>query len=204
MTQLKQLRAKVGPGEFAQVIPTAFQDSLLSSLLEQVTLADQRLISANQDLGSKNSEVVKITAQVEDLRTKVTNRVQGILLGLDAKLESAKQGLKHLEEAINKATQTDIARAEETRPYFEARRKLDELQRFSQVLYMKVASEQVDQSLPKTTAVELVERAVPPIRPISPNRPRAAALMLLGIIFDLAGFRILKGKPELDRIPRPA
>jgi hypothetical protein len=63
---------------------------------------------------------------------------------------------------------------------------LEELQRFRQILDMKIANEKVGLALPKTMMVEIVDRAVPPQRPISPNLPRALALITLGILLDIA------------------
>ena len=54
-----------------------------------------------------------------------------------------------------------------TQPYFEAKRQLEELQRFRQTLDAKIASEKIDVELPKTMMVEIVDRAVPPSSPSS-------------------------------------
>ena len=49
----------------------------------------------------------------------------------------------------------------------DAKRELDELQRFRQILDMKIASEKIDVELPKTMMVEIVDKAVPPSSPSS-------------------------------------
>ena len=53
----------------------------------------------------------------------------------------------------------------------EARRRRDELERFSQVLFTKLAAEKMDLSLPATSMVQVVDRAVPGARPVRPNKP---------------------------------
>jgi hypothetical protein len=53
----------------------------------------------------------------------------------------------------------------------EARRRRDELERFSQVLFTKLAAEKMDLSLPATSMVQIVDRAVPGARPVRPNKP---------------------------------
>ena len=75
-----------------------------------------------------------------------------------------------------------MCRANQTRPYFEAKRDLEELQRFRQILDMKIASEKIDVDLPKTMMVEIVDKAVPGTRPVRPNKPLNIAL---GIIIGL-------------------
>ena len=54
-----------------------------------------------------------------------------------------------------------------TQPYFEAKRELQELQRSRQHLGSKIASEEIDVDLPKTTVVEIVDKAAPASSPSS-------------------------------------
>jgi Mg-chelatase subunit ChlD len=54
-----------------------------------------------------------------------------------------------------------------TQPYFEAKRELEEAQRFRQILDAKIASEKIDVDLPKTMMVEMVDKAVPASSPSS-------------------------------------
>ena len=79
--------------------------------------------------GPESAELQKAESSVKDLDQKITNRVTGILLGLDAKVASLKVGLENLEKEVEKATSVDIEKARQSRPYFDAKRKLEELQR---------------------------------------------------------------------------
>jgi capsular exopolysaccharide synthesis family protein len=119
---------------------------------------------------------------VEDLHRKIGRRVEGIILGLDARVLSLSNSLANLENEVALATTSDVVRANQTRPYFSAKRELEELQRFRQILDWKIASEKIDQDLPKTTMVEIVDKAVPGLRPVRPNKPLNIAL---GIIIGL-------------------
>ncbi len=184
-TILKKLK-ELTPDQLAQAIPTASQDLLLGSLLEQLTLAEQRLVIIRKDYGPENPEVLKGAAAVEDLRNKINKRVDGILLGLEARVASLQMGLKDLQAEVDKATQTDIDKASQSRPYFEKKRELEELQRFRQILYMKIASERIDLELPKTSMVEIVDRAVPGQRPVRPNKTLNIALgVVIGLVVGI-------------------
>ncbi len=182
LERLKELLKERGPEGLAQAIPTAASDALLSSLLEQVNLADQRLVSVEKEFGPQHSEVIKLKSQTEDLHQKITNRVDGILLGLQAKLTATEKMLEELQKEVEKAKSADIETAATDRPYFEAKRRLEELQRFRQILDMKIASEKIDVDLPKSTMVEIVDKAIPGARPVRPNKPLNIAL---GIIIGL-------------------
>lgn len=78
---------------------------------------------------------------------------------------------KELEQEVGTATTNDIVTAAHSRPYSEAKRTLEELQRFRTILDMKIASEQVDVALPATTMVRIVDQAHPGLRPVRPNKP---------------------------------
>ena len=181
-TLLEKLK-NLPPDKLAEAIPTTgVQDTLLSSLLDQKVLAEQRLVSLSKEYGPAHSEVLKASALVADLRTKVGERVDGILIGLEAKVDSLGMGLTNLQQEVKKAMDTDLDKAAESRPYWQAKRDLEELQRFRQVLYMKIAQERTELELPKSSMVEIVDKAVPGIRPVRPNKPLNIAL---GIIIGL-------------------
>ena len=82
LDRLKALGNELGPEGLAQAIPTAAPDAGLSSLLEQLTVAEQRLVTLEKEYGPLNTEVIKCKAMAEDLHNKIKNRVDGIMLGL--------------------------------------------------------------------------------------------------------------------------
>jgi polysaccharide biosynthesis transport protein len=185
VTLLERLRAlgkDLGLEGLAQAIPTAAADNLLGSLLEQLTMVEQKLVTLEKDYGPLSAEVIKCKAMADDLHSKIKSRVDGIMLGLEARVLSLSNSLDNLEKEVALATTNDVVRANQTRPYFEAKRNLDELQHFRQVLDVKIASEKIDVDLPKTMMVEIVDKAVPSVRPARPNKPLNIAL---GIIIGL-------------------
>ena len=186
LNHLKDLKKEIGAEGLAQAIPTAATDPLLSSLLDRLTLADQGLVVIQKEYGPEHAEVLKTKAAVEDLHSKITNRVDGIMLGLEARVSSLKTSLEDLEKEVDKAKTNDIANATQSRPYYEAKRKLDELQRFRQILDMKIAAEKIDVELPKTMMVEIVDNAKPGLKPVRPNKPLNIALgIIIGLVVGI-------------------
>jgi capsular exopolysaccharide synthesis family protein len=179
---LKTLGTDLGPEGLAQAIPTATTDSLLASLLEQLTAVEQTLVRLEKELGPEHVEVIKCKAMADDLHKKVKSRVEGIMRGLDVRVLSLKTSLDNFTKEVAQAKTNDVAEANLTRPYFEAKRALEELQHFRQILDMRIASEKIDVELPKTMMVEIVDRAVPSATPSHPNKPLNIAL---GIIIGL-------------------
>jgi polysaccharide biosynthesis transport protein len=88
-----------------------------------------------------------------------------------------------LSNEVAKAQDFDVAKANETRPYFEAKRDLEELVRFRQILTTKIAMEKTDLQLPKNSMVEIVDNAKPGMRPVRPNKPLNIALgVIIGLV----------------------
>jgi len=181
-TLLNELK-KLSPDDLVQTLPTAAPDGLLNSLLEQKTLAEQSLLTVRKDYGPEHAETIKASSRVEDLHTKIKDRVNGIMLGLDKRVQALKAGLDKLEGEVLEATTNDIAKAEQTRPYFEKKRELEDLARFRQILGMKIASENIDVALPKSTMVQIVDQAEEGLRPVRPNKPLNIALgVVIGLV----------------------
>jgi capsular exopolysaccharide synthesis family protein len=168
--------------QLAQVLPTTVQDTLLSSLLEQRALAEQGLVVKLKEYGEQHAEVLKFKGQIADLENKIKERVAGIMFSLDSKVASVQADLQNLQSEVDKAMMKDIELAKKFRPYFEKKRELEELQRFRQILAMKIASEEIDKNLPKSTMVVVMDAAVPGTKPVKPNK---ALNIALGIIIGL-------------------
>jgi uncharacterized protein involved in exopolysaccharide biosynthesis len=185
-------------------LPIATPDSTLNTLVEQKTLCEQALIVKRHDYGEEHPEVVKVKNQLAELKAKVDDQLDGILLGMESRVSATKEQLRKLKDEVENAKARDIATAKDTQPYWEAKRKLEDLQRFSQVLAMKVASESVEAALPKRMLVEIMDEAETPWRPIYPNRAQAAAMIVLGLLLDLAGLRMIRARPRLTAVFQPA
>lgn len=172
--------------QLVQAIPTAFQDTLLSSLLEQRSLAEQRLAMLEKDYGEKSAELQKAILQRDQLNDKVKERVDGVMAALKARLESSKTSLDELDEEVKRAESTDIAKAAETRPYWDAKRDLDDLLKARQMLYYKIFTERTDVELPKTVMVQIIEKAVAGMTPVKPNKPLNIALgVIIGLVVGI-------------------
>ena len=111
------------------------------------------------------------------------------MLGMEAKVDSLKQGLESIKKELEKATREDLEKAAQAQPYRDAKRRLEESQRFLALLDAKIASERLLEDL---GSVEIVDRALPPLQSISPNRLLATILIAAGLLLDMVGLLLLK------------
>ena len=198
-TLLNQLKS-LPLAQLAQALPaTGVQDPLLLSLSEQLNLAEQKLVALKKEYGPAHPECLKVASQVEDLNQKIKERAAGFLTGKETKVAALKQSLQELNARFDEARQRDLELAKQSQPYWAAKRDLEELERFRQVLFVKLASERIDMTLPRSPNVELVDEAVAPAQPVAPNQPRAAALLATGMLLGLLGVFMIKAshKPVL-------
>jgi capsular exopolysaccharide synthesis family protein len=171
------------PKVLRNVLPTAVPDSLLNSYLEQIALAEQRQVQLSKTFGSEHAELKAVNAQIEDLDQKIKDRVDGILVGLRSQVDAAKAELDSLKDEVETARKADQEKAAKSRPYFDAKRELDDQIRFRNILQVKMTSEKIDNALPSEKAVIIVDKATVSDRPSKPNKPLNIALgVMLGLI----------------------
>ena len=88
-----------------------------------------------------------------------------------------------------RAEMVELSREQSTRHanrLDEATRRLADLQFAGQMLFTKLATEKADLSLPATSMVQIVDKAVPGLRPVRPNKPLNIGLGI--IVGGLGGF----------------
>jgi uncharacterized protein involved in exopolysaccharide biosynthesis len=176
------------------------QDNQLTSLSESLSSVDQKLVSLQKELGPGNTEVIKATAQQKDLRQKIDARTRGILMGLEAKVESTAEGIFALSNEVTKAQAAADKKVRDSQAYLEAKRDLEELIRFRQILGSKIAMERADLQFSQG-GVEILEEAIAPTQAMSPNRPRAFAFLSTGCTLALFGWLLARtGRPGMPML----
>ncbi len=145
----------------------------------------------SKEFGPQNQEVINVKGVIDDLQQKTKDRVSDLMLGLATRTLSLSNSLADLNQEVRKATLTDAEGASRSRPYFEAKRSLEEAMRFRQVLDAKIASAQLEVAVPKSSLVEIVDKAIPARHPASPNVRLALALIACGVLLDIAGLLLL-------------
>ena len=194
---------KLPPETLAEALPTAAPDTLLVSLLEQNNLVEQKLKLVQKDFGPEHPEVIKAIDQREHIRTKTQQRVQGIMIGLEERVKALKQGLERLQSESAKFREQELETIRATRPYYKAKRELEELERAGETINADLAAARERMSS-TSSWVEIMDTAELPGRSVSPNRPKATACILLGVLLNVLGVMMLRNKPLLTLHPAAA
>jgi len=179
--KLKELAAK-GPTVLRKSILTAFHDELLSQLMQQLSSTEATLASKSTVYGPENPEIKQLAAMQVDLNNKVNDRIDGMLSGLEVNVAAKKAQVASLAQAVDAAKTNDVEKSALYRPYFEAKRRLEILQKIMDAVVMRIDQERIDASLPKKGIVEITDQAEPGLRAVSPN---LTLNIILGVIVGL-------------------
>jgi len=112
------------------------------------------------------------------------------LLDIEAKQKNLEQLKKQL-SLPNPEPSDDILKTNYP-SYFQAKQELQKKLDFLKLQEAKIASDKLDTMSPKISLVQLIEAAVPPKSPASPNRWLGLALLVIGLFPTLGGLFLLK------------
>jgi len=181
-TQTRKLE-ELSPDRRRDAIQTSVgPDPELNTLLGELNIAEQRLLILKKDYAPDHPTMQNARMMAEDSLKRVTARVEGVMTGLSNRVSALRAQSDILKTSLEAARTSDIKKAKEGRPYYEAKRRLEELQRFQTLLNLKMASEKIDVALPRSMLVEIIDKAEPGIHPV---RPKKALNIVLGIVIGL-------------------
>jgi capsular exopolysaccharide synthesis family protein len=143
---------------------------LLQSLLQDLSLAEVRRTSLLPDYGPEHPEVKKVDDVLSKINTQIDEAVAGMLAAMTMEVQANREKLKSIEEAVNKARSEDAQMMAKYAPYRNEKRDVDTQSRVVQSLYAQVIQEEVNASISKKSSVEIIDKALPGIRPVKPNK----------------------------------
>ena len=181
LTLLNKLKA-LSPDDLKKALPIAVVDTQLNELLSELDLAEQNLLKIKGDYSEAHPKYQVAKQAVDELNRKVDDRVDGILVGLQAKVDAAKAQLDSIAGSIESARSNDIYVANISAPYYRAKEKLEVEKHWRELLKMKTGGEEVEKELPKAKMVTIIDPAVKEDKPVKPNKPLN---IVLGVVFGL-------------------
>jgi len=182
-TQLEELHS-LPPDKLAGTIQTVVEpDTALANLLSELDLATQELLKKKRTLQEDHPDYQNAKHLVDQLHEKISERVDNVMFGLQTRLKSINSWIATQTNKLAAATTTDISEASRTRPYWEAKLRLNSLLEFRRALEMKISLEEADLKLPKETMVEILDLQKTPNK--NPVKPKKGLNIILGVIVGL-------------------
>ena len=189
-TLLKELKKK-SRQELRHTIPTAFKDEHLDRHLSELATAEQRYAMLIKDYSEDHPDVERVVSLIATLNKQIETRLDGVLDGLEVTVATRKEVAEDLAKKLTDAKAADAENMKNYRPYFVAKRDLETQQRIRDSIILRILQETVDEKLPKTTLVTVIDAAEEAMRPVRPNIPLNLSLgVIVGLImgFGLAFF----------------
>ena len=137
LKQLKEIKAQGGE-KLREVILTANYDPQLGKLLEDLWTTETTLAKLKDNVGPANPEFKSVLAMRDDLDKKVSVRIEGILAGLETKATATKAQWDYMAKAVQEAKAKDAEGVARYRPYFQAKRDLESLQKVRDALFVRI------------------------------------------------------------------
>jgi len=143
--QLKSLSR----ADLRKALPTALQppDEQLNRYLADLGRGEQDYQKLSVDHADEHPNVKRITTLRSRINEQIEERIDGIMLGLEARRITAERMVEALERIIANKGREDAEARKHYRPYFEAKRSLDEAQRTLETIFMRLLAEKVDAQL---------------------------------------------------------
>ncbi len=167
-------------------ILTAHPDAQLDVLIRELYTGQQTLANQGIDLGEEHPRIKGLKKVVSVLEGQIDNRIQGILAGLELRVNSSKAQVEQLQQDVADAKKRESDMRETGREYFDAKRKLSNTTRMRDTILFRVMQEEVDLALPKESTVEVTDDADLPIKAVRPNIPLNIALgVVVGLVLGV-------------------
>jgi len=181
LTELQALQA-TNPVEMRDVLPTMISDTILSDSLSKLHQTEQSLAELKVDYSTNYPDVMRQQNLADELNKEIDDRVLGLMAGLASQVNSLKASLDAQTATVTDAIQQDVEEAQRGQPYWELKRKLENMIDFHKLLQAKIASEELDLKTPMTSMVTIIDQAKPSKAPAKPNKTLNIAL---GIVIGL-------------------
>jgi capsular exopolysaccharide synthesis family protein len=182
LVQLQELKSiqQTNEEKLCDVLPLMTQDGALNDLLGKLHETRQRFVTLTNDYNLTNISVVRVQSLVDELNREISDRVVGIMAGLESQVNSKKAALDALTKAVDDAKQKDQEEAKKNQPYYDQKRNLEQKLTMHTLLYSKLEAERLDLELPKNSMVQITDWAKPGTTPVKPNK---TLNIVLGLIF---------------------
>ena len=181
LTELQALQA-TNPVELRDVLPTLVADSALGDLLSRLNQTKQSLATLKVDYSPDHPDVMRQQKLADELNIEIDTRVKGVMAGLASQVKSLKASLDTITATVEAAIQKDQKEAETGQPYWEEKRKLENMIEFHKIFQAKIATVKLDLETPTTLMVAIIDQAKLGKSPVRPNK---TLNIILGIVIGL-------------------
>ncbi|MBI3191863.1 MAG: polysaccharide biosynthesis tyrosine autokinase, partial [Pedosphaera parvula] len=123
----------------------------------------------SKDYGQDNPELMRLAGLIKQIEAQIEDRIDGVISGLEVRVAQFRANKDDMAKKVEEAKKREIDATTINRPYFQARRDLETKQKLRDNLNFRIIQETVDKNLPKSSIVDITDRAEPGLRAVRPN-----------------------------------
>lgn len=180
--RLQELRG-LESNELRRAILTAVPgEEILPNLLNSLASTEQMLAKLLQDYTPDHPEVMAYRAMRDEIDRQISERIQGIMVGLETQVNTAKGRYDALLRRVEEGKARVAEEATQQREYYALKSDLEKEERVYDAMYLRTLQEKFDAKIPSESIVTVVDQAEPALRPVRPNMVLNLAL---GAVFGL-------------------
>jgi uncharacterized protein involved in exopolysaccharide biosynthesis len=136
------------PDELTHTLSVAYPDQMLTKLLEQRAEMERQLSQEMANKSDNHPDVKKINKGFEQLNQQIQGRISGILRGIEIKADSLRSKAEQMDADLENLVERDIESMQKFRPYFRAKRRLENIQKVYDDLSVRLMEQKIYQGLP--------------------------------------------------------
>ena len=158
----------------------------LGKLLQDLWAIENTLVGMRVNVGAEHPDFRALAARQIDLDEKVESKIQGMLEGLELRVNAYRAQLEYMDKAVQDAKAREGEMTALYRDYFLAKRDLENQQKIRDAILLRQLQETVDLQIPRSAIVEITDPAEPSLRPVRPNIPVNIALgVIVGLVVGI-------------------
>jgi capsular exopolysaccharide synthesis family protein len=159
---------------------------LLQSLLGDLQVAEQAKTRLNPDFGAKHPEVERVNGILAKINSQIDFVVSSIMDALKVQVDADQKAIEQIDLRLEAAKGDEAQLTKEFRPYMREKRDLETLVRLREIMMTKITQEEIDGAISKKSSVEVIDEALPGLKPIKPRKALNIALgAIAGIILGV-------------------
>ncbi|HUI08662.1 MAG TPA: polysaccharide biosynthesis tyrosine autokinase [Verrucomicrobiae bacterium] len=169
-TRLNEVK-KLGIRQLRSTMSMLITDSIIQSLLQNLTDIETRLETMKEDYGPENPAVLATLATRDKLQQQLDERLRGIIRGFEVDYQMAKARVDELQKQLDDAKNANLVlESEKYRPFVNAQREEELQTRLYEAVKVRIQQASIEMEVPRSP-VEVLDRAEapPPQAYVRPN-----------------------------------
>lgn len=182
---LNELKSKTGLDQL-KTISFATPGTQIPELTRDYYRTEQALAEKSPNLGPEHPEIQQLAGLKAKIESQLQREVDSVMQGLEAQVRASRERVAELEKAVKQAKEEEILAAQLNRPYFDAKRQLENMRRIRDAIQLRMIQEMVDSNMPKESIVQITDIAEPDTKPVKPKKPVNIALgVIVGLVLGI-------------------